>query len=141
MHLLIPLALAAALYLKVRPPNLMPYAPYGVVTLQANVPYRVAMRSSIGAGTTDLIAQVQQAIRTKLAGGVGVSAPTFMAIDAPPAWAPPGMTGWGRMLTMFDVTPAVSEQTSVGRAVEGLGNIEWILRLDGQDFGAPAAKV
>lgn len=137
MHLLIPFAIATALYLKLRAPKLEPYAPYGVVTLQAGVPYRIAVRSSIGAGTTDIIAQVQKAIRDKLSGGTGVSAPTFMAIDTPPDWAPPGTTGWGRMLTTFDVTPAVSEQTSVGRAIEGLGNIEWILRLDGQDFSAP----
>lgn len=138
MHLLIPFALAGALLWHLRQPRLQPYAPMGVVTLQAGVPYRMALRSNIGAGTTDIITSVQAAIRSKLAAATGVSAPTFMAIDVAPDWAPQGATGWGRMLTTFDVTPAKSEQTSVGRAVEGLGNIEWILRLDGKNFGDPA---
>jgi len=125
---------AALLWHLRRPKAFDAYAPAGTVTLYKGVPYRMAIRSQIGSGAADVVARVQETIRNRISGTPGTTAPTFLAIDHPPTWLPAGALGWGRMLSVFDVTPSRDDQTAVGRAVEGLGNIEWMMRLDGKSF-------
>lgn len=124
---------AGALFALLSRPRFDPYAPLGTVTLHQGVPYRIAIRTTIR--SVEAAESVQDSLRSRILATAGASAPTFLAIDSPPVWLPAGAAGWGRLLTVFDVTPVKTQETAVGRAIEGLGNVEWILRLDGKSFG------
>lgn len=115
-----------------------PVAPLGVVTLYEGVPYRIVTRLETGSGTESVIAAIQQTVRTALS-AAGHSPPTFMATSTPPIGTPPGAVGWGRLLAAFDVTPKVTDTTSIGTRLSNVGTIESITRLDGRDFSAPPA--
>lgn len=128
---------AGALVVAWRRSRVDPYAPLGTVTLYQGVPYRMAIRSNIGSGTADVVTRVQDTVRDRILGTAGTSAPSFFQTNTPPVWLPAGALDWGRMLTVFDVTPAKTQDTALGRALEGIGNVEWILRLDGKNFGEP----
>jgi hypothetical protein len=64
---------------------------------------------------------------------------TFGEATVPPFWTRPGES-YSTRIASFKATPAGNGQVTLGDPFYGIGRLEKVVRLDGQEFSAPAAE-